>query len=243
MKNDSNKKSIQEINHIISEIWDKNVMIRALDLENLTDLSYTKTIEPWVLSQILEHTSEESSILDVGSGCGFMTNAVYQSGRHNIKGIDLSYTSVKYSKERYPQIAFNYQDIYLIPRNEKYDLCMAIMVANNVPDMKRFFSIIHDILYTNGKLVMVIPHPCFWPEKRIGPLHFCYSREDRYSISFSTKGRKDYTSNIFYFHRPLEAYIQCITELGFQIDSCHGLYESTQQQKPDTLGMVLVKNY
>lgn len=241
MKNGLNKKSIQEINQIISETWDKNVHTRALDLENFTDSSYTKTIEPWVLSQILEHTSEESTILDVGCGCGFMTNAVYQNGRHNIKGIDLSYTSVKYSKERYPQIEFDYQDIYMIPRNEKYDLCMAIMVANNVPDMKDFFAIIHDILYQNGKLVMVIPHPCFWPEKRIGSPHFCYTREDRYSIPFSTKGRKDYTSNIFYFHRPLEAYIQCFTELGFQIDSCQGLYESPQQQKPDTLGMVLTK--
>lgn len=241
MKLDLNSRNIQNINRIISEAWDKNVLTRALDIEGSTDLSYTKTIMPWALSKVIEHTSEDSTILDVGCGCGFITNAVYNRNRRNIEGIDLSCRSIEYCRERYPHIPFVCQDIYTVPKISKYDLCIAIMVANNVPDMEAFFAIMHAVLQKNGKVVLVIPHPCFWPEKRIEPSTFCYKRDDRYTIPFSTKGRKDYTSNIFYFHRPLEAYIQCITKLGFQINFCQGIYESPQQNEPDELGMVLVK--
>ncbi len=239
MKHSVTQHGVQEINQIISGTWDKNVFARAMDLENLSDSSYTETIEPWVLQHVVNTTSPDSMILDVGCGCGFMTNAVFQSGRKNIQGIDLSPASVAYSQKKYPHITFRHQDLYLLTQEAGYDLCMAIMVANNVPCIQQFFSVMHKVLRIGGKLVLVIPHPCFWPEKRICSPSYCYKREDSYMLPFSTKGRKDYASHIYYFHRPLESYIQCILESGFEISLCQGLYETAQQEKPDILGMVL----
>ena len=76
------------INEKISRAWDRNVAVRAKDLEEGTDYSYIHIIKPWVLKETLRLTSETSTILDIGCGCGYLTNAIYVNGRHFITGID-----------------------------------------------------------------------------------------------------------------------------------------------------------
>lgn len=225
----------------ISYAWDMNVHIRANDLECGTDITYTNIILPWVLKEVSHHSTEKSTILDIGCGCGFLTNAIYQSGRFAIQGIDISTASIAYAKRKYPNIFFSEQDFYSLPLSKKYDICTAVMTLNNMPDMSAFFDVASKILYGGGSLIMVLPHPCFWTEKHISTSDFHYMIEKSYKISFSTKGRKDYNCPIFYFHRPIEAYLHSIREHGFSVACCKELVEGPTETTPDLLGIVLTK--
>lgn len=232
-------KDIEKLNSRISEVWDNNVSIRAKDLEKGTDYSYTQIIKPWVCAEVLKYSGEESHILDIGCGCGYLTNAIYVQGRHNITGIDLSPASIAYAQKRYPNIEFANQDIYSVSLAQKYNMCLAVMVLNNVPSLNAFFKNVANVLKRDGKMIMVIPHPFFWPIKHLDVKSFPYAKEGAYLFRFSTKGRKDYSASVTYFHRSLEQYINAISKNGYKILCCKELVEMAEDETPDILGFVL----
>lgn len=232
--------NLQEINKQISVIWDKNVSTRIKDIMSNSDRSYNSIIKPWVIERVLINSTEESRILDIGCGCGFLTNCIYDENRKNVFGIDISKTSIKYATELYPHINFTNGDIYNFNSNLTYDLCLAVMVLNNVPNVDLFLSKVNQILSNNGKIIIIIPHPCFWPNTHIQQT-FDYMKEFGYEIKFSTKGHKDYPSNIYYFHRPLEKYLNSFEHNGFKVLQFDEILEISEIKTPDILGIVLQK--
>ena len=117
----------------VSRMWDQNVRVREKDLIQGTDETYTNTILPWIMSH-LNTLSKASRILDIGCGCGYLTNLIYSGGYHNIRGIDISPTSIMLAKERYSNIHFIEGDVCKYVSDDPYDLCLAVMTMNNVPD-------------------------------------------------------------------------------------------------------------
>lgn len=227
------------LNQEIKKCWDKNVMIRASDLEGSTDISYINLIMPWVLNKTIIKTHANSKIIDIGCGCGFLTNMIYKNDRHEITGIDISPASIEYAKNKYPNITFLCEDICEMTGFAKFDLCLAIMVLNNMPDIKSFFRTISNLLIEGGTLILVLPHPCFWPQQHLNDCNFAYSKEMAYQFSFSTQGRRDYSSHILYFHRKLETYLKCIEKNGFLIADFHEITEPNIKRNPDILCMEL----
>lgn len=233
------KYSFEQLNQRVKKSWDANVLVRAMDLEQATDHSYINLIKPWVMEKVLCGTNEESTILDIGCGCGYLANAVYETGRHRVKGIDISEESVSYAQRKYPMITFQCQDVCTLSEPHKYEMCLAVMVLNNMPDIKRFFSTAHNLLIPGGKIITVIPHPCFWPDHHLCETGYFYSKEIPYDFLFATKGRSDYASNILYFHRTLETYLRCIRETGFILSNLLELADSKDRREPDILCMEL----
>lgn len=234
-------KTLEEINSIISCAWDANVVVRAADLESETDASYVNVIKPWVARNVLKLTNAESTILDIGSGCGYLANSLYQLNRPLITGIDLSLSSVDYSIKKYPYINFFHQDIYSFSSEVKYDLCLSVMLLNNMPDLDKYFKVVSDVLKPTGKVLIVIPHPQFWPLKHIDSEQFSYLNRKCYRFKFSTKGRNDYSSKIIYFHRPLEDYINSSIKAGFKIICAQELAEASSAGNPEIMCFILTK--
>lgn len=232
---------IKDLNSKISKIWDENVQKRATDLEQNTDITYNTIIKPWVLKNISVMGIDKKKILDIGCGCGYLSNAVYNAGGKAISGIDISLKSINYAKAKYPQIEFSYQDFYTLSSDNQFDLCLAVMTVNNMPNIDAFFKKIYDILYDNGRLVFVIPHPVYWPLKHISLDEFCYLKQSNYNVNFSTKGEKNYSSPIMYFHRSMEAYINSILSSGLKIELFNEIAETDSDNVPDLLGIVLKK--
>ena len=79
-----------ELEQSIAEAWDGNVELRSKELFNATDDCYINIIQPWVLSKINEYTDSNDFLLDIGCGCGYLTNQIYLNGRTQIIGIDIS---------------------------------------------------------------------------------------------------------------------------------------------------------
>lgn len=227
------------LKRLIKKSWDTNVITRALDLEMATDSSYINFIKPWVIEKVLLRTNENSEILDIGCGCGYLTNAVYECGRHRIRGIDISEASVDYAKKKYPDISFSCVDICDITITQKYDFCLAIMVLNNMPDIERFFITVRKLLVAGGKIIIVIPHPRFWPERHLNNSEYEYWKEIPYEFRFATKGHSDYPSRVLYFHRMIETYLHYIRICGFEITDLHEIAETESNRDSDILCMEL----
>lgn len=230
------------INQQIASLWDRNLKTRAEDLEQGTDLTYTQVIKPWVLSEIRLPTNCAQRVLDIGCGCGYLTNAVYETTGALITGIDISPRSVAYAQKKYPTLFFECRDLYQDAFKARYDTALAVMVLNNIPDLAHFFPIVYNALNSGGRLIAVIPHPVFWTKKHLQDDSFSYMREGCYSIPFSTRGRSDYEAEILYFHRPLSIYLNHIIKTGFHIERVCELCESETSQEPDLLGIVAQKS-
>lgn len=226
---------------LISHLWDENVEDRAADLESGSDYTYNKVIRPWVLSQMEDVSPFSDSVLDIGSGCGFLTNIIYNSGWTKVVGIDISERSVEYSQKKYPHIKFINQDIYKLSEELNYDLCLAVMAVNNMPNADYFFEKVSRCLNKQGKIILVLPHPCFWPSKHIDDPTFCYDKEAGYYKKFSTKGKSDYEANVLFYHRPIEQYFYLLNMHGFEITKFEEIVEREDDQFPDILGIIATK--
>ena len=63
-------------NSLISRLWDLNVEVRAVDLESGSDYTYNNIIRPWVLEHMRNISEYSDLVLDIGSGCGFLTSFI-----------------------------------------------------------------------------------------------------------------------------------------------------------------------
>lgn len=227
--------SFFEVNQVIQKSWDSNVVVRAMELEQGKDYCYTQIIKPWITQKVLSHTDERSSIMDIGCGCGYLTNHIYKSGRPQIIGVDFSPLSIQYAKKKYPGIDFICEDFCNSQFQQTTDLCLAVMVLNNLQDIEGFFNTAHRLLNYDGELFTILPHPCFWPQNHLSCSDYSYWNETAYSYSFATKGCSTYSSDILYFHRTLETYLTKAANVGFQLTEIHEFYENTAYKAPDIL--------
>lgn len=227
--------NLETLNKHIIKSWDDNVIIRAFDLEQGTDKSYHNLIMPWVIEKVKRNTTLQSTIIDIGCGCGYLTNAIYETGRKKIIGVDISKASINYAQSKYPNITFQCSDICTLDSMSHKDLCLAVMVLNNMPDVDLFLKRTRKLLVDEGTLIVVIPHPCFWPEQHLKNNEYNYSNEKSYEFSFATKGRKDYFSTVLYFHRMLETYLNSFEQNGFIVKEFHEAIENDGKRNPDVL--------
>lgn len=230
-----------EINNIISQSWDANVELRAKELCKSNDFSYQNIIVPWVIENIKGTVHCDANILDIGCGCGYLTNIIFSHGCKNIIGIDISKESIKIAKNLYPHINFLKRNIFSFTFHKEFQLCISVMTVNNLPDIDRFFNKISELLSIGGRAVLILPHPWFWPTKHLENHSFSYLQEKTYSYKFSTKTQKGYPSTVLYFHRSLERYCSCILSNGFIIEKISELPEATCYENPDIIGIVIKK--
>lgn len=235
-KYEPNSKSLSDT---VKQSWDNNLLTRANDIEQGTDISYLNVILPLVIKKTLKLSFSSSSIIDVGCGCGFLTNQVYQKGRKNIIGLDVSPISVNYAKEKYPYINFYCADISHFDMVQEFDLCLAIMTLNNIENIDGFFVAMSKLLKRYGKMIVVIPHPYFWPINHLHCQNYSYEREIPYVYNFKTKGCKKYKSTIIYFHRKRKTYYKLASKYGFKILDTQEISDSCNNSTPDILYMML----
>lgn len=233
------KPNSKSLSDIVKQSWDNNLFTRANDIEQGTDISYLNVILPLVIEESINLSFSNSSIIDVGCGCGFLTNQVYQNGRKNIIGVDISPISVKYAKEKYPYINFYCADICHFDIAQKFDLCLAIMTLNNIPDIDGFFTAMNKSLKRYGKMIVMIPHPYFWPINHLHCQNYSYEKEIPYVYKFSTKGCKEYKSTVYYFHRKRKTYYKLAKKYGFTVLNTKEIFDSYNNSNPDILYMVL----
>ncbi|MBC7420457.1 MAG: 3-demethylubiquinone-9 3-O-methyltransferase [Bdellovibrio sp.] len=98
----------------------------------------SKTKTPWIIDKIQNHYSldKNTSVLDVGCGAGFLSNALSEAGL-KVTGVDLSEESLRVAAQYDKTKAVNYQkaDAYHLPfADQSFDILTAMDFLEHVED-------------------------------------------------------------------------------------------------------------
>jgi SAM-dependent methyltransferase len=113
-------------------------------------------------------SSPETSILDVGCGNGWMTNALSQNGRFNATGIDLNMTELALADEAFsgsPRVQFAYGDILggaLSGRT--FDAIVVASSCQYFSNLAELMGALRDLLQPGGE-IHVIDTPFYMDDK------------------------------------------------------------------------------
>ena len=178
-------------------------------------------------------------VLDVACGQGAFSRILAQKAA-KVAGIDASTDLIKIAKQyNTPDLPrpINYfcgdaREISSILRGHKFDSAVCLLALQNIQPIAPIFAGLSALLEPDGKLVMVMTHPCFrgakeshwgWDEEA----QTQYRRVDRYLLprkhpitahpgKAASGGDSEYT---WTFHRPLESYVRDLSRAGFMIDA------------------------
>lgn len=226
-----------------SSYWNANCYVRASDIESGNDITYNSVVVPYVDKFVKMYADSNDRILDIGSGCGFLTNII--SKTNNVVGIDIADELVNYSRQLYPHISFQHKSIYsYLNSNENFNICIATLVVHTLSSISDFFKVVRSLLLNNGYLMFIIPHPCFWIEKKISGFNK-YRDNNIYILPFNINSNNNYPAKMIYFHRTLSDYFNTAVNSEFEVLRIDELYESDSNlkkgYKSDLIAFILKK--
>lgn len=231
VKRIENKIDIQRI----ANEWDQVVEKRNIEIKKGNDKSLLYILSPEIENRVQELSVKNSGVaVDCGCGSGYITSKIapYCS---KIIGIDISKKSIEIARREY---SLNGNIEYQVAAIEEFgknyiacaDICIANMVLSNIIDGKGACSAIWRMLKEHGRLLITLPHPCFWSEYwgYAGQEWFDYKEQICISGDFCITGvgNLGITTHI---HRPLEMYIEMLVETGFSIVGLKELYSRINQ--------------
>jgi 2-polyprenyl-6-hydroxyphenyl methylase/3-demethylubiquinone-9 3-methyltransferase len=107
---------------------------------------------PWVLSEIAKYHSQNASLLDIGCGGGFLTNAAQIAG-HTVTGIDLSESSlsIAHQLDTTKKVRYIKANAYSLPFPDKsFDVVSAMDVLEHVDNPSLLISEASRVLKKGG---------------------------------------------------------------------------------------------
>ncbi|MBW1654923.1 class I SAM-dependent methyltransferase [Flavobacterium quisquiliarum] len=207
-------KIIDEWNHIAKE--------RLIDRLNGNDRSYSEILLPKMLSNINKYYSNSSScsILDFGCGTGELTFEVSKLS-YNILGLDISNYSIELANEyfRNENLSFLNKSLFETDFKINFECVIANMSLMDTKDLIGNLKLIHKALKIDGKLLVTITHPSFWPIywDYFNDNDFNYNKESRITRTFKTQNKIFEGYKTSHFHRPVSYYLNSFIETGFKV--------------------------
>lgn len=212
------KKTAPKILSDIQSEWDAMCSNRQRVIDSGKDFSLISVTSPCIIQEL--GTDPVDSILDFGCGTGYLTSLL---AKHTSKcvGVDISANSIALAQSRYASSGAQFvaSPISDYRPNIKFDVCVANMVLSCDPDWVNSIRAIYGLLAKDGKLLVMIPHPCNWA-KYWGfedAQWFQYNQEVYIEHDFSVSLAKS-LGTATYIHRPLSAYVTAICGEKFYLE-------------------------
>ncbi len=179
-------------------------------------------------------------ILDLGCGQGVFCRLLAAAGVE-VTGVDLSSELIEKARGyRSSGIEYRVEDACALSddlRQGSFDAAVSILAVGNMASLPGFFQGAADAVRSQGRLVIVIMHPCFriprqshWQYDETKKLQ--YRRIDRYlsplSIPIITHPGKKNSPYTMMFHRPLHEIINEAADAGWMIT---GIREWTSNRR------------
>jgi len=183
-----------------------------------------------IIPRMLTLLDNVKSLLDVGCGQGIFARKVDKKVSYT--GIDISPGLIAKAKSLTPWRRDNFivQNAEKpFPNKEKtFSHAVVILALQNMENPKIVLKNIHQALEENGKLIIVLNHPCFRIPRMSGwhidPKKKLQSRRiDSYMSSIEIPihahpSEGEQSSQSISFHHPLSYYSKVLHEIGFAID-------------------------
>jgi len=183
-------------------------------------------------------------IIDIACGQGFFSK-IYAEGGGEVLGVDISSELIKIAqKNESEKLRFKVANAQKISgvKDESFDSALIILALQNIKDMPEAVKEASRVLVKNGKLVIVLNHPCFrvlkgssWEfDEKEGVQ---YRRVDKYGVPFSVEvdmnpGAKPIHKKVktVSFHRPLQDYFKALNKANFVVSGLEEWISHKQSQ-------------
>ena len=168
-------------------------------------------------------------VIDIGCGEGFISRQIVAQGA-SVVGVDIAEELILRAREHGGATYYvaSAEDLRMLAE-PLFDVALCVLAIQNIKDIHAAFSEAARILAKEGKLYLVMNHPCFRIPKRSSwgfdeAGYVQYRRLDGYLSSTGSRidmtpgiKRKDEKKYTMSFHRSLGVYIQALKEAGFVI--------------------------
>jgi 2-polyprenyl-3-methyl-5-hydroxy-6-metoxy-1,4-benzoquinol methylase len=206
----------------IAKEWDAIANHRCSQIASGKDISHDRVLIPSMLKLIKKTPSQR--ILDIGSGCGFLTAQLARVGKE-VLGIDISKKMVLQAQERFSgqeNLQFQHMSLktFAASCSEYFDTVVSNMAISTMDDLN---SALRDVFFTlkpKGHFLFSITHPCFWNCYRQAETldHFDYWKEHAVTVPFQITFEPKSRFKTTYFHRSLAAYLNALVNVGFRLE-------------------------
>lgn len=213
MLNRTNPKFLNEI----QAEWDVLCNSRQDAIDSGKDFSLLAVTAPCIIKEL---DVPNNGILDVGCGTGYLTSLLAEYTTRCV-GIDISTNSIALAKSRYSdsRAEFLVSSISKYKPTRSFDICVANMVFSCDPDWENSIRSIRRLLSPNGKLLVMLPHPCYWSK------YWGFEDEEWFNCNEEIYIEHDFSlslvkslGNATYIHRPLSLYISKICGENFLLE-------------------------
>jgi ubiquinone/menaquinone biosynthesis C-methylase UbiE len=189
---------------------------------------HREVVIPGVLRLVAAAPGE--TVIDVACGQGVLCRAL-QSRGVRVTGADAAVELIRAARERGPaEIHYEVADALNLSNfaDGKFDAAACVLAIQNIHPLPPVFRSIFRILKPNGRLVMVMMHPCFRGAKETSwgwdeAANVQYRRVDRYLIPRKTPIVTHPGSNpdqyTWEFHRPISGYVKALSQAGLCVDA------------------------
>jgi ubiquinone/menaquinone biosynthesis C-methylase UbiE len=184
-------------------------------------------------------------VLDLGCGQGFFSRQLVQQKNLNLEvtGVDKSAQLIALAKQRGAQ-GINYMagdatNLSFL-KDKVFDKIICILAIQNMDPLKNVFEGCNQHLKKGGLLVIITTHPAFRIPRQSGwgideKRKLQYRRVDSYMTEMKIPiiahpGKKDKIAT-WTFHRPLQSYINTLSDSGFIVDRMNELVSNKISQK------------
>lgn len=170
----------------------------------------------------------DKSVLEVGSGTGWILASMMESGARSVLGLEPSVSQYTESTHRFPNTQVIQSAFEDFPTDQRFDLVVSHMSISHLADLGSFFRRTRLLLEPNGSVLITAPDPSYFlsPDMR-GHLNILET------IEGSVVKREGGTADLV---RPLEKYTEAGIKEGFQ-------HVHTQEIKVDEGYMALDPRY
>lgn len=170
----------------------------------------------------LLNISNGQSLIDLACGNGVLARNI--QNKIDYVGVDMSRNLIEEAKRMTKSGQFMIADVSKdLKMNEKFDLATIILALQNIKDYKGVIKNAANLLKDNGKLVIVINHPCFriprqssWEIDKNNKLE--YRRINRYmsplDVPIGVGGNITWS-----FHNPISNYFKALNENGLMVEN------------------------
>lgn len=201
----------------VARTWDLNANSRSAELHSNSDPAY-RAMKHHVAATLRRQLGEGPfAILDAGCGVGALSGYL-SSLSNDVTGVDCSPRSIDVARTRHPNCSFSSISLELYAQRNAgaaFDALIANMVLHCTPDLAGFLSAAHSLLRPGGLLIALLPHPAFYLSGRPGVPSISPTEQAHFTLPFRIRGRTPHPASVWYFHRPISAYINSLDDAGF----------------------------
>ena len=200
--------------------------------------------------KIMEPGKDEK-MLDVGCGQGVFAAELARNGAR-VVGIDASKKLIDFAKSRSSKLNIQYfvMDASRMEglQNGTFDAVCSILALQNMEDLDSVVSEMARVLKIEGRLLLVLNHPCFRIPRQSGwgfdeKRKLQYRRVDRYlsELKIPIQMHPGHAPGVvtWSFHRPLQSYFAAFSASGLAVT---GLEEWVSQRQSRPGGKARAEN-